>query len=307
MPEIEMFNYENDQSKAQLLEALCHSQTGAWEAAKRVCAQKDHIVHLVFRKLSEKDSPHLLLHFFSPHSRIAPYFFYLPWKWEAELHTYENCKYDLVKKRMLQIQKIREQEAKIKGSQKGHHSSHPQNSRYLTLKDSIKNNKSQQISSISPLKFPWVPQRNKDSRNKWHKSGRGKQSRARCDISKYAIDFALGLGLVTAGLILGWTVGCEVKFNLKMATLKMHFRESGKQKGERGERKIQSKKMPVMEKLKMFVVQEPVVAASCLIAGVGLFLPAVVRPILDSFESSKQVPQPALSDVVAGMTGKKQG
>ncbi|KAF5464483.1 hypothetical protein F2P56_014557, partial [Juglans regia] len=65
--------------------------------------------------------------------------------------------------------------------------------------------------------------------------------------------------------------------------------------------------MPVMQKLRMFVVQEPVVAASCLIAGVGLFLPAVVRPILDSFEASKQVPQPALSDVVAGMTGKKQG
>ncbi|XP_062000093.1 ethylene-responsive transcription factor CRF6 isoform X1 [Rosa rugosa] len=37
----------------------------------------------------------------------------------------------------------------------------------------------------------------------------------------------------------------------------------------------------------------------------GLFLPAVVRPMLDSFEASKQVPQPALSDVVAGMTGKK--
>lgn len=29
----------------------------------------------------------------------------------------------------------------------------------------------------------------------------------------------------------------------------------------------------------------------------GLFLPAVVRPILDSFEASKQVPQPVLSDV----------
>ncbi|KAK4411521.1 hypothetical protein Sango_0225100 [Sesamum angolense] len=55
--------------------------------------------------------------------------------------------------------------------------------------------------------------------------------------------------------------------------------------------------MPVMEKLKMFVVQEPVVAASCLIAGVGLFLPAVVRPMLDSFEMSKQVPQPALNDL----------
>ncbi|KAL0309363.1 UNVERIFIED_CONTAM: hypothetical protein Sradi_5878600 [Sesamum radiatum] len=53
-----------------------------------------------------------------------------------------------------------------------------------------------------------------------------------------------------------------------------------------------------MEKLKMFVVQEPVVAASCLIAGVGLFLPAVVRPMLDSFETSKQVPPPALSDIL---------
>ncbi|GLU00834.1 hypothetical protein SLE2022_181730 [Rubroshorea leprosula] len=100
--------------------------------------------------------------------------------------------------------------------------------------------------------------------------------------------------------------------------------------------------MAVMEKLKMFVVQEPVVAASCFIAGVvlklgillllfqysnealpnvslraslmrlgrnhldaSLFLPAVVRPILDSLESSKQVRQPALSDVVAGVTGKK--
>ncbi|XP_054781572.1 uncharacterized protein LOC129288828 [Prosopis cineraria] len=65
--------------------------------------------------------------------------------------------------------------------------------------------------------------------------------------------------------------------------------------------------MAVMERLKMFVVQEPVVAASCLIAGFGLFLPAVVRPILDSYQASKQPPQPALSDVVAGMTGKRQG
>jgi hypothetical protein len=29
----------------------------------------------------------------------------------------------------------------------------------------------------------------------------------------------------------------------------------------------------------------------------GLFLPAVVRPILDSFEGAKQVSKPALSDV----------
>ncbi|CAA6672977.1 unnamed protein product [Spirodela intermedia] len=64
--------------------------------------------------------------------------------------------------------------------------------------------------------------------------------------------------------------------------------------------------MGVAERLRMFVAQEPVVAASCLIAGFGLFLPAVVRPILDSLESAKQVPQPDLKDVVAGMTGKKR-
>lgn len=36
---------------------------------------------------------------------------------------------------------------------------------------------------------------------------------------------------------------------------------------------------------------------SCVLKISGLFLPAVVRPILDSLETSKQVPQPALSDV----------
>ncbi|XP_019058494.1 PREDICTED: uncharacterized protein LOC104817372 [Tarenaya hassleriana] len=65
--------------------------------------------------------------------------------------------------------------------------------------------------------------------------------------------------------------------------------------------------MPIMERLRMFVAQEPVIAASCLIGGVGIFLPAVVRPILDSLESSKQVQPPPLTDVVAGVTGKKQG
>uniref|UniRef100_A0A803RCC7 Fiber protein Fb11 n=1 Tax=Cannabis sativa TaxID=3483 RepID=A0A803RCC7_CANSA len=61
--------------------------------------------------------------------------------------------------------------------------------------------------------------------------------------------------------------------------------------------------MAVMERLKMFVVQEPVVAASCLIA--GLFLPAVVRPILDSYKAADPVPPPGLNNVIAGMTGKK--
>lgn len=40
--------------------------------------------------------------------------------------------------------------------------------------------------------------------------------------------------------------------------------------------------MPVMEKLRYFVAQEPIVAASCLIAGVGqylpFFLPIIIAP-----------------------------
>ncbi|KAK4578053.1 hypothetical protein RGQ29_028257 [Quercus rubra] len=64
--------------------------------------------------------------------------------------------------------------------------------------------------------------------------------------------------------------------------------------------------MAIMDSLRRFVAHEPVIAACCLLVGVnGIFLPAVVRPILDSYEAAKQVPQPALNDVVAGMTGKK--
>ncbi|CAO2835455.1 uncharacterized protein LOC130809639 [Amaranthus tricolor] len=64
--------------------------------------------------------------------------------------------------------------------------------------------------------------------------------------------------------------------------------------------------MGVMQRLRMFVAEEPVVAASCIIGGIGLFLPAVVRPMLDSMQSAKQLPPPPLSDVVSGVTGKKE-
>ncbi|CAM8911027.1 unnamed protein product [Rhodiola kirilowii] len=63
--------------------------------------------------------------------------------------------------------------------------------------------------------------------------------------------------------------------------------------------------MALGQKLRVFVAEEPVVAASLLIAGFGLFLPAFVRPILDSYGSTKPSPPPALNDVIAGMTGKK--
>nr|XP_043625260.1 uncharacterized protein LOC122596706 [Erigeron canadensis]XP_043625261.1 uncharacterized protein LOC122596706 [Erigeron canadensis] len=61
----------------------------------------------------------------------------------------------------------------------------------------------------------------------------------------------------------------------------------------------------VMNELKIFVAQEPILVAACFICCVGLFVPAVVKPMLGSLEPSKQARQPALNDVVAGMTGKK--
>nr|ABK21369.1 unknown [Picea sitchensis] len=63
--------------------------------------------------------------------------------------------------------------------------------------------------------------------------------------------------------------------------------------------------MGFADKLRVFIVKEPVVFASCFIGGIGLILPAFVRPILDSMDSSEAVPQPSLNKVVAGMTGKK--
>lgn len=74
----------------------------------------------------------------------------------------------------------------------------------------IKNNKGQPISTLFPVMLPWVPQKTRKLRKNLQKAAwgkRAKRGRPRCDISKYAVVFALGLGLVGAGLILGWTVG----------------------------------------------------------------------------------------------------
>ncbi|KAH6830090.1 fiber [Perilla frutescens var. hirtella] len=92
----------------------------------------------------------------------------------------------------------------------------------------------------------------------------------------------------------------------EMARRSLHIDDSRTKSRQRNHRE-NLEKMPVMEKLRMFVAQEPVVAASCLIAGVGLFLPAVVRPILDSYGTSKQdVPKTSMSDIAAGIFDKKR-
>ncbi|GFP93968.1 NADH dehydrogenase [ubiquinone] 1 beta subcomplex subunit 7 [Phtheirospermum japonicum] len=53
-------------------------------------------------------------HLLIPLNKCRQSEFYLPWKCEAERHTYEKCEYELVMERMLQMQKIREREAQLK-------------------------------------------------------------------------------------------------------------------------------------------------------------------------------------------------
>lgn len=58
---------ENDASKAQLMEALCHSQTRAREAeraAKQACEEKEHVVKLIFRQASQLFAYKQWLHLF---------------------------------------------------------------------------------------------------------------------------------------------------------------------------------------------------------------------------------------------------
>ncbi|KAJ0110937.1 hypothetical protein Patl1_00627 [Pistacia atlantica] len=141
---------ENDPCKAQLMEALRHSQTRAREAetaAKQAYAEKEHILKLFFRQASQL-------------------FAYKQWF------------------QLLQLEAL-----------------------YFQIKNS-----DQPISTLFPfpVALPWTPNRGKKPRKSWQKAAkgrRGKQSRRKLDTSKYAVAFALGLGLVGAGLLLGWTVG----------------------------------------------------------------------------------------------------
>lgn len=142
----EMNTSSDDESKAQLLEALRHSQTRAREAenaAKQAFAEKEHVVQLVFRQASQL-------------------FAYKQW---FQLLQLENLYFQ------------------------------------------IKNNRNQPISAILPVMLPWVPQKTKRPRKNSARVKRAKRARSKYDLSRYAVVFALGLGLVGAGFLLGWTVG----------------------------------------------------------------------------------------------------
>ncbi|KAK6918160.1 hypothetical protein RJ641_016582 [Dillenia turbinata] len=137
-----------DLSKAQLLEALCHSQTRAREAekaAKQAYAEKEHVMELFFKQAS-----HL--------------FAYKQWF------------------QLLQLETL-----------------------YFQFK-----NKEQPTSTLFPVVLPWTPYRSGNGQKSWPKAGKRKRSNThqpRYDIGKFAVAVALGLRLVGAGLLLGWTIG----------------------------------------------------------------------------------------------------
>jgi hypothetical protein len=74
-----------------------------------------------------------------------------------------------------------------------------------TLCNQIKNNDQ----STSTL-FPWMSYEHKKSRKRkqtYSNGRRDREGKSNCDITTYAVAIALGLSLVGAGLLLGWTVG----------------------------------------------------------------------------------------------------
>ncbi|XP_021281259.1 uncharacterized protein LOC110414409 [Herrania umbratica] len=144
---------ESDPTKAQLLEALCHSQTRAREAekaAKQAYAEKEHVIKLFFKQASQL-------------------FAYKQW-------------FQILQLEALYVQ--------------------------------IKNNE-QPVSTLFPTVLPWTPYNSRKLRKSWQKTGKArrvKNGQPRPDITKYAVAFALGLSLVGAGLLLGWTVGWMLPF-----------------------------------------------------------------------------------------------
>ncbi|KAJ9708697.1 hypothetical protein PVL29_000625 [Vitis rotundifolia] len=83
-------------------------------SSKKMIATQEEMVEAKVPMGYRDQCAHLLI----PLNKCRHAEFYLPWKCEAERHVYEKCEYELVMERMLKMQKIREEEAKLKQSPK---------------------------------------------------------------------------------------------------------------------------------------------------------------------------------------------
>ncbi|KAL5567747.1 hypothetical protein UlMin_024322 [Ulmus minor] len=138
-------NLEIDQSKAQLLKALCLSQTRAREAekaAKQAYNEKEHIITLLFRQASQL-------------------FAYKQWL------------------QLLQLENL-----------------------CLQLK-----NKNQPICNLFGPVLPWGPSKARQAKKGQHKAEKKRHGKPSYELHRSFVAFALGLGLASAGLLLGWTMG----------------------------------------------------------------------------------------------------
>ncbi|XP_038701415.1 NADH dehydrogenase [ubiquinone] 1 beta subcomplex subunit 7-like [Tripterygium wilfordii] len=81
-------------------------------SSKKMIATQAEMVEARVPLAYRDQCAHLLI----PLNKCRQSEFYLPWKCEDERHTYEKCEYELVMERMLQMKKIRDQEAKLKHS-----------------------------------------------------------------------------------------------------------------------------------------------------------------------------------------------
>ena len=82
-------------------------------SSKKMIATQEEMVEARVPIPYRDQCAHLLI----PLNKCRQAEFYLPWKCENERLSYEKCEYELVMERMLQMQKIREQEAKLKQPQ----------------------------------------------------------------------------------------------------------------------------------------------------------------------------------------------
>lgn len=66
--------------------------------------------------------------------------------------------------------------------------------------------KESQLTKLFPV-LPWMPLKVKQLRKAGRRAVKSKGASKGHDIGKYAVAFAVGLGLAGAGLLLGWTMG----------------------------------------------------------------------------------------------------
>ncbi|KAE9589237.1 hypothetical protein Lal_00000371 [Lupinus albus] len=82
-------------------------------SSKKMIATQEEMVEARVPLAYRDQCAHLLI----PLNKCRQSEFYLPWKCENERHSYEKCEYQLVMERMLQMKKIRQQQANINNSQ----------------------------------------------------------------------------------------------------------------------------------------------------------------------------------------------